>query len=239
MAPDATPMVEFGIPLLALFVATLFVAGWTKIRQGRWLLPVMAVSAWLALGAGLAASGCLARFEMRPPPLMLFFAASFGLAAVLGFSPLGARFASGLPLWIMIGAQGFRLPLELVMHEAARTGTMPLQMSFSGRNFDILTGGTALIVAWLERRRLAPHWLLWGWNALGSILLINIITIAIASMPALHAFGTEPRQLNTWVAWFPFVWLPTVLVVAAIFSHIVITRRLLSPSDPRDRQATR
>lgn len=234
MPPSATPMVEFGIPLLAVLVAALFVAGWSKVRQGRWLVPVIAVSVWLALTAALAASGWLARFDLRPPPLMLFFAVSFTLAAVLGFSPLGSRFSSGLPLWILIGAQGFRLPLELVMHEAARAGTMPAQMSFSGSNFDIITGATALIVAWLESRRLAPRWLLWGWNALGSILLINIITIAITSMPLFHAFGTEPRQLNTWVAYFPFVWLPTVLVVAAIFGHILITRRLLQRNDHRD-----
>lgn len=226
MALDATPTVEFGIPLLALFVAALFVAGWIKSGRGHWSVPLLAVSTWLAVTGLLAASGWLAHFAKRPPPLALVMAVSFTLAIALGCSAAGKRFAIGLPLWVLIGAQGFRFPLELVMHQAASDGTMPAQMTFTGWNFDIVTGATAFGVAWLAARGRAPRWLLLAWNALGSLLLVTIIVIAVVSMPMLHAFGTEPRQLNTWVAYFPFIWLPTVLVCAAIFGHIVITRRL-------------
>jgi hypothetical protein len=34
--------------------------------------------------------------------------------------------------------------------------------------------------------------------------------------------------VNTWVFYFPYVWLPTILVQAALFGHVVIFRRLLA-----------
>ena len=54
------------------------------------------------------------------------------------------RPANHVPLWILVAVQGFRLPLELAMHRLYERGIMPEQMSYSGRNFDIVTGATAL-----------------------------------------------------------------------------------------------
>ncbi len=52
--------------------------------------------------------------------------------------------------------------------------------------------------------------------------------LAVAASPLFRAFGDDPRHVNTWVAHFPFVWLPTVLVVFAAIGHLAVTRRLLS-----------
>ncbi len=130
------------------------------------------------------------------------------------------------PLAILIGLQSFRLPLELVMHQAAREGTMPVQMTFTGSNFDIVTGATALLVALLAAFGRAPRWLVFAWNVLGSVLLVAILAIAVASLPAFAAFGREPERLNTWVGFFPFVWLPAGLVSAAVLGHVLLWRRL-------------
>ena len=37
---------------------------------------------------------------------------------------------------------------------------------------------------------------------------------------------TWPIILNTWVLYFPYVWLPVVLVTAAIAGHVMVTRAL-------------
>ena len=76
-------------------------------------------------------------------------------------------------------------------------------MTYTGSNFDIVTGVSAIIVAALAARGLAPRWLLLAWNALGSLLLVAILVIAVASLPTFAAFGSEPARLNTWVAYFP------------------------------------
>ena len=110
------------------------------------------------------------------------------------------------------------------MHRAAMDGLMPIQMSYSGYNFDILTGSSAILVAVALKFRPNARWLLFAWNALGSVLLVNIVTIAVVSMPMLQAFG--PDRENRWVAYFPYVWLPTVLVPAALFGHLIVWRKI-------------
>jgi hypothetical protein len=59
-------------------------------------------------------------------------------------------------------------------------------------------------------------------------MLLAIITIALASLPTFAAFGNEATSLNTWVAFFPFVWLPAGLVSAGVLGHVLLWRRLLS-----------
>jgi hypothetical protein len=155
---------------------------------------------------------------------LLTFAAGFGL----GFSKFGTRVAKTVPLPLLVFAQGFRLPLELLMHRAALEGTMPNVMSYSGYNFDVVTGASAIVVALLLWRG-APLWIAKAWNVLGCLLLTTIVVIAFLSSPLVRAFGDD--QLNIWVAYVPFVWLPTILVTCAIYGHIVVWKRLaLEPS---------
>ncbi len=228
----ASPLVTFGMLGLAVVVAAAFV--WAERiaveRTGGPAWPSTRKAAiaalWMGLWGVLAASGLIARFELRPPPLALVLLATFGLSLGLAFSRLGLRFATGIPLAWLVLSQAFRLPLELIMHAAATEGVMPMEMSYEGYNFDILSGITALLVGALALGGRAPRWLLLTWNVLGSGLLVTIISVAMLATPIFHAFGNEPSHLNTWVAHFPFVWLPTVLVANALFTHVVLFRAL-------------
>ena len=60
---------------------------------------------------------------------------------------------------------------------------------------------------------------------LGLVLLVNIVVVAILSTPPFAAFG--PARLNVFVTYPPFVWLPTVLVLAALAGHLVIFRAII------------
>lgn len=115
--------------------------------------------------------------------------------AVLASSRVGAELARMIPIWVLIGVNGFRLPLELLMQRAADEGVMPAQMSFEGLNFDIFTGAAALLAALWLRFGAAPKWLPRLWNAIGFGLLITIVTIAVLSMPTpLRTFTQPPGQ---------------------------------------------
>jgi hypothetical protein len=67
---------------------------------------------------------------------------------------------------------------------------------------------------------------------LGSLLLLNIIVIAVRSMPMIKAYGEY--QVNTHVADAPFVWLPGVLVQAALLGHLLVWRKLRIDADLED-----
>lgn len=186
----------------------------------------LAACVWLGLTGTAAATGLFANFDARPPPQLLLLAPTVLLPLFVGLSPLGARLAD-LPLPALVGFHVFRLPLELVMHEAAQQGIMPNQMSFEGMNFDIASGALAAVVAMLG----APRGLVVAWNVVATTLLLVIVTIAVASLPLFAAFGDRPEQLNTWVVHFPYVWLPAGLVTSATLGHVVLWRRLLGPRE--------
>jgi CubicO group peptidase (beta-lactamase class C family) len=230
--PISIAGISRGFHVLPLAVAGLLVIGtfvsWrrTGASRVRATMVTLAMTAGLGLWMGatyLSAQQGLLRFDTRPPTMMLLVPLIFVLAIGVGLSPVGRRLATGLPLWILVGAQSFRLPLELLMHEAYEAELMPEQMSYSGLNFDILTGASALVVALLLATRRAGTRLVRMWNLLGSLLLCNIIVVALLSTPTpLRVFMKEPA--NTWIASAPYVWLPAVLVAFAIIGHIVVYR---------------
>ena len=110
------------------------------------------------------------------------------------------------------------------MHQAAVARVMPNALSFGGRNFDIVTGVTALLLAPLVAAGRAPRALVIAWNVMGlGFLAVIIVRSRWRRCRAIRSPATLP---NTWVCYVPFVWLPTVLVPAAIAGHVLVFRRL-------------
>ena len=186
------------------------------------LVTGTAAITWMAATWVAADSGVLREWERTPPPFGLLVISIVGLGTGIAFSGLGRRLAQFLPLWILVGIQAFRLPLELAMHAMAERGIMPELMSYSGRNFDIVTGTSAIIVAALVWAGRAGRTLVLLWNLVGLALLVNVVVVAILLTPRFRYFGDE--QLNVWVTYPPFVWLPAVMVLAALAGHLVIFR---------------
>lgn len=232
--PVASDGLRIAFALLSILVAAGLVAGIHRslvaagasapeARRTTWRWAA-AVAGWMAVTSIAAASGRL-HFDTMPPTMVILLIVMFGASFGIGMSRTGERLALGLPLALLVGFQVFRLPLELLMHRAYGEGIMPVQMSFSGYNFDILTGALALPVAALFAIGSLPLWVVRAWNAMGALLLANVLAIALMSTPTpLRVFRGEPA--NVWVTQPPFVWLPAVLVAAAIIGHIVVFRRL-------------
>ncbi len=232
LAPAPLTFVLLPLVLVGLLARGAAVA-WRRSRAGitaarrAGLLTAAASAAWLALTWTLASSGILREWEATPPPLMFLVVAIFGLALAMTYSRLGARIAATIPLWVLVLVQAFRLPLELAMHNMYERGIMPVQMSYSGLNFDIITGITAIPVALLTATRRTGRGVVAAWNLLGLALLVNVVTVAILATPRFRYFGED--HLNVWVTYPPFVWLPAVMVLAALAGHLLIFRALLGP----------
>jgi hypothetical protein len=186
---------------------------------------------WMAITWIVADRGTFREWDRVPPSLAMLAALIVIVSARLAMGGAGRRLAAHIPLWMLVAVQGFRLPLELAMHRMFERGIMPEQMSYSGRNFDIVTGATALIVAALVATDRGGRLLVAAWNAIGLALLLNIVIVAIVSTPMFALFG--PERLNTWVTYPPFIWLPAVMVLAALTGHLIIFRALGHRRDPR------
>lgn len=234
MLPPVSPLVTWGFVVLPLLVAGAFVVAVDRAavrigdrpaaRRRRTAMTGVAVAAWLSLTLLAAASGLLRRFDLVPPPFVGFLLAVLAVGVGVPCSRLGTLLVGGLPLSALVGAQVFRFPLEMVMHRAYAEGIMPVQMSYSGLNYDIVTGITAgLLGAWLALAR-APRLVVAAWNVVGLALLVNVVAVAILSTPLFRWFGED--RLNTFVAYPPYVWLPAVLVTAALAGHLLVWRKL-------------
>lgn len=213
----------------ALFVALVAaVAGLvlTAVRRasGGFRVPAAIAAAYLVVPGVLAWRGALDR-HTPPAPALLLIVLLTALNLAVALSPLGRRVAASTGLAWLVGFQGFRVAVELILHRLYAEGTVPVQMTYAGRNFDVVSGATALALGlWLASGRSVPRGLVIAWNILGLSLLMNIVVIAVLSTPGpLRAFPVGPPNLLP--STFPWVWLPCFLVQAALAGHLLVFRK--------------
>ena len=190
----------------------------------RLFAAALGLTLWMALTYALASNGLL-RFDTMPPTAMVVIGTSIVLSTWVGLSAFGSQIARNAPLWFLVGFQSFRLLVEIFLDWAYRAGIVPVQMTFEGRNWDILAGITAIPVAWLIVRGKLGERGIFLWNCFGLALLLNIVTIAILSAPLpFRVFMNDPP--NVFVTRAPYIWLPAVLVQAAWLGHLLVFRKL-------------
>ena len=123
--------------------------------------------------------------------------------------------------------QVIRIPVEMVLFWLYKEKQIPVNMTFEGWNYDILSGITALPMVWLAlNNRSTAKRILLVWNSICLGLLITIVTIAVlsAKLP-IQQWGFD--QPNVAIQHFPFAWLPSVIVPIVLMAHLVSIRLLL------------
>lgn len=222
---------------LGLFMVTISVfavaLGWMlgRMRYQKPLMPISLFLLWLALTGSLpylidfTGIGVAAQFP------------SFALTLVgmlaLGVSRFGERLILANGLALVAAVQVFRLPLEYVLLLWYGVGFMPVQMTFMGDNFDIVTGVIALPAAILIARSSRPLLVALAFNLVGFGFLLRIVWIVALSSPTplrdlLGGYETGPDVLVG--LYFPTVWIASVGVAGAFLLHVsslafVIRRR--------------
>ena len=221
----ASPSSLLAFLVICAVVVAAFLAGvWVSARPEsgrplrRTLLVGLGTILWLSAILLIVQSGWLWGDQRR----LFFLAASInGVCLAVGISPLG-RWLSLLPLPALVAFQGFRLPLELVLHSWVAQGVIPLTMTWTGRNWDIISGMVALVMAPFCRR--APVFA-WVANVVGAVLLMNVMRVAILSSPVAFGWPVTPRL--ELIYHVPYALIIPVCVGGALIGHIALTRALL------------
>ena len=185
------------------------------------------IAAWMFLQEQLAINSFYLKTDTLPPRFVFAVIPMFLLIAVLFIVPATKSFLAQMPLLPLTLLHVVRIPVELVLHWLYQAGLVPQLMTFEGRNFDILSGLTAPVIAWLAfRGGKTNRTLLLIWNFIALGLLINIVTHAILSLPyPIQRLAFD--QPNQAVLYFPFIWLPSVIVATVLFCHLVSIWRLM------------
>jgi hypothetical protein len=214
---------------MVAIVVTL-VARYLNVRTAFGVLAGLAT--WLTYAGLLGYFGVVKNTTMRPPgttlllvPILLF------LLLFLGFivrSTAGGRVALAFPLWIILGAQSFRIGVELFLHRLWIDGLVPKMLTFEGANVDIYIGVSAALIAWLSTKGRLGMRLALVWNVLGLLALANVVIRAVLTAPGpFNLIHTEVP--NRMFGTFPFLFVPGFFVPLAVVLHLLAMRALSSP----------
>jgi hypothetical protein len=212
----------------AIFIGTVILAAWLFIRATNYSKSAMIlISAWLLLQSALGISGfysnidsMTSRFPLLVAPPMIFFIFLF-------LSKKGKAFIDNLDISTLTIFHIIRIPVEITLLLLFIEKTIPEAMTFEGRNFDIFSGLSAPAIYYFAfvNRKIGPTVLI-IWNAACIVLLLNVVSSAVLSLPGRYLqFGFE--QPNIAVGFFPFLLLPALLVPLALFSNAAAIRQLL------------
>ena len=193
-------------------------------------LTVFLVAFWLLFQAAIALGGFYQVTEVLPPRIFAFAALPAALFAVI-LVIFGGRFVEGLSLRTLTLLSVIRIPVEFCLLWLYQAGLIPGAMTFEGPNFDILSGISSIYVAWFAfRGGKVNRPVLIAWNVVALLLLANVVTTAVLAFPSpLQKIAFD--QPNRAIMYFPFVWLPSVVVPIVLFSHLASLRRLLTNSE--------
>lgn len=210
--------------ICAAVVAAFLSGVWRSARREsvnpaqRTVLVMIGTVLWLTTILLVVASGWLEGDQRR---VLMFAAAMNAVSLGIGFSPIGC-WLSGVSLPALVAFQGFRLPLELVLHSWVGQGVIPATMTWSGRNWDIISGVVALVAAPFCRRSRVVAWIA---NGVGLVLLANVMRVAVLSSPVWFGWPVVPKL--ELIFHVPYALIIPVCVGGALIGHIALTRALL------------
>ncbi len=220
---------ELAVHIIITFLVTVILTGLLFISATNKKTTVATIAIiWLGITGLFAYNNFFTDTAGLPPKFTLAVAPAVFLIIALLISRKGQTFTNKLDLRKLTLLHIIRVPVEITLYWLAAEKAVPELMTFAGRNFDIMSGITAPIIYFIcfNGSLVKNRGLLIAWNFICLGLLLNIIINAVLSAPFIFqqfALG----QPNIAVLYFPFVWLPSFIVMVVLLSHLVAIKRLL------------
>jgi hypothetical protein len=220
--------IAIGFTLLPLVVLATFSILLVRHSKSLWWI-VAVMGGWTMLTGIMAYVGVFANFASFPPWIPILVVIQLAFVAWLGWFSSWSGVLAEIPQVIIVGLQCFRIPVELLLATLGSRKLLAIEMTYYGRNFDVLEGITAVILAiWLKRSGEQPlRQVVLLWNLLGLSLVTVVLVHGLFSVP----YPSQLLHLSVptfIIAYFPTVWLLTVLVPMAYLLHLVSIRRCLA-----------
>lgn len=216
-------LVAFWVLFVALFVAVVALL-WRPQRPA----PLVALAGWLVYTGLLSGSGWLARVDVRPPAFLLVAPGIVAWVLIAARTKAAKEIAGQAPLAAWIAVQVFRFPLELLLHALWKARLLPQMMTYEGANFDIVMGLSAPIVGYLALRGKISRKVMVLWNVIGIALVVHVAARGVLTTPAIAALASDVP--NHAIGMFPYTFIATFFVPAALVFHTLALRKLAAPA---------
>jgi hypothetical protein len=218
----------FGITTL-IVAGILFIAiknARTNTTKNKATVILFGMLIWLTLQALVAGNGFYKDVHTAPQKMLLIGLPPLATIFILFLTSSGRKFIDSLPQQTLTWLHTSRIAVEIVLYFLFVHGAIPQLMTFEGRNFDIIAGITAPLIAWFGyKKQPLNKKIILAWNIICLLLVLNITVNAVLSLPTpIQRFAFE--QPNIAVLHFPFNWLPAFVVPVVIFCHLAVIRQL-------------
>jgi hypothetical protein len=188
---------------------------------------IVVLAVWLLIQGLLSFAGFYLETDTTPPRFLFVIGPPLILIIILFLTEKGRAYVDKLDLESITYLHSIRIPVEIVLYWLYMSDQVPELMTFEGRNFDILSGISAPVIAYLCFKDKFPKYkLLLAWNIICLCLLFNIVINGLLSAPLpIQQFAFD--QPNVALLYFPFVWLPCCVVPIVLLSHLAAIRKII------------
>lgn len=159
------------------------------------------------------------------PVAPLLILSVFAGSAYFSFSKVGLQIGDTFSLRYLIGLQSFRLPLELILHHWVEIKTIPETMTWTGQNWDIVSGVVSLVAIPFVKKSYKAAWLV---QIIGFALLLNVLRVVFMSLPLPFAWPLENPLLL--ILYLPYAFIGPLFVGVALTFHLIVFRKLFGAS---------
>ena len=223
-------MLETGYYLLTALVLILLILGYnyglknSKIseleRKKKIRIFATTLLGFLAYAAILASTGFFKNFELPPRFPIFLIAPAFTLIGVFLYRNRKQDWLEMIPLSWPIYFQSFRILVEVLFVFSVAKGMLHPEVTIEGYNFDMIFGGTALIVGYLafSKKVLSKKHLLY-WNYLGLLVLFSVILLFTTTIFIPILWGSESSLGVIEAFVFPYLLIPAFLMPVAVAVH--------------------
>ncbi len=212
-----------------VFIFTTLLTLWFLWKASHSYSAMIIIATWLIIQGILAYAGFYKNSMSTPPRFALAVLPPLILIILVLTTKQGNIFIRRLTLKKIHLLHIVRIPVEFCLYWLSLHKAVPDLMTFAGNNMDIAVGITAPVLYFtcFKWREVRSKNLLLAWNIIGLVFLGSIMVNGLLSAPTI--FQSQAfEQPNIAVMYFPFVWLPCFIVMAVLFSHLVMIKRLLT-----------
>lgn len=211
------------------FIATILLTCYFLVKAAHGNKIVASLLIIWMIGQGIIAStGFYTNTTTSPPRFMAMLLPPVTFILIVFATRKGRNFIDLLRPDQLTLLHIVRIPVEFCLFALYSHQLVPQLMTFEGINFDIISGITAPLIAYLGyHKKVFNKTVLLIWNLICLGLLVNIAFHGILSVPStFQRFGFE--QPNIGLTYFPYVFLPGLIVPTVLFAHLSSIRQLLN-----------
>lgn len=221
---QVSPILSFGFIALVAVLYSVVVIGvvYGRNRAGDdSQLPVYILrfcfGGFLLVTGLLALQGSFSSLNAFAPLLPIVSVVALIGVGIFATTSKVAEWLVFIPQSWLVALQVFRVFVEVILFGLAKTLLIPLAMTFGGRNYDILIGFSApLLALYLHKNEGAPG------KTRAPLLIWNFLGLASLTQALLTGLVMRPLALGI----FPFVWIPSFIVPFGVLLHILSLRKL-------------